>query len=419
MGQVSVGGRDVLRAWSNPALLGNSGLRGAVAINGAQAFGGDQAILGAGGRWILTPKWAIGGIFSSWSNSFREVNSLGDETSTELTRQIVEGGIATALQLGWLRTGVALKGIGDNLDGSKETSYGGDVGLMTAFGGLTLGLAGLNLASYSTDAGAMRFLAKDKFALRAGGAFNYQPWRMTLGAEYSAEHDRKGRTGVGIEWWPASCFGTRAGMSALGDRGGSVSFGFSAIFQRIGIDYAISTHVLGLSHRVSLAYAFGGVTQELAVAPAPVVPSSEEAIAVMPVPPDERINVAVSGLEPQNVSAGDAAVVSDLIRSELVKTETCNVVEKQNMEKILTEHAFQQAGCTDQDCAVKLGRILNVRRMIVGSFGRLVDQFFISIRMVDVETGKAVYADTARFASSDEAERAVRDLVAKMMRQVR
>ena len=128
------------------------------------------------------------------------------------------------------------------------------------------------------------------------------------------------------------------------------------------------------------------------------------------------LNIAVSELEPQNVSAGDAAVIADLLRAELVKNGTFNVVEKANMQKILAEQAFQNTGCTSQDCAVKLGKVLNVQRIVVGSFGKLIGTYFVNIRVVNVETGKVVFADSVKAAAIDDIETGLRELSIRMAR---
>ena len=121
-------------------------------------------------------------------------------------------------------------------------------------------------------------------------------------------------------------------------------------------------------------------------------------------PVQNRSNIAVSTLDAQNVSAGDAAVIADLLRSRLVRGGVFNVVEKSNMEKILQEQGFQNSGCTNEECAVKLGRILNVQKMIVGSFGKLMNRYFINLRVVDVETGSVVFSDTAKGDTVDDIE---------------
>ncbi len=96
-----------------------------------------------------------------------------------------------------------------------------------------------------------------------------------------------------------------------------------------------------------------------------------------------------------------------------------NVVEKQNMEKILAEQAFQQTGCTNEGCAVKLGKLLNVKVMIVGSFGKLLTEYFVTIRVIDVQTGESVYAKTAKAANVGEVESAIKGVVAEMGKTLR
>ena len=131
------------------------------------------------------------------------------------------------------------------------------------------------------------------------------------------------------------------------------------------------------------------------------------------------MNIAVSTLDAQNVSGGDAAVIADLLRSELVKSGAFNVVEKANMDKVLAEQGFQQTGCTSEECAVKLGKLLNVQRMIVGSFGKLMGRYFINLRVVDVESGKVIYSEKAKGESVDDIERGVNRLTDAIVREGR
>jgi hypothetical protein len=108
------------------------------------------------------------------------------------------------------------------------------------------------------------------------------------------------------------------------------------------------------------------------------------------------------------VSPTDAAVISDMLRSAIIKTGKVNVIEKANMDRILAEQAFQQTGCTTSECAVKLGKLLNAQRMVVGSVGRMLGDYYLSVRVIDVESGKSVYGDTAKAADSSGVDKAIR-----------
>jgi len=130
--------------------------------------------------------------------------------------------------------------------------------------------------------------------------------------------------------------------------------------------------------------------------------------------PGEILNVAVSDFTADGVSSSDASVTANLLRNALVNTGAFNVVEKSRMDAILAEQAFQQAGCTEQDCAVKLGKLLNVRRMFIGSCGKLMGEFMVSVRVVDVESGKVTFAEDVKGESASHLKEGIKALAEKM-----
>ncbi len=72
----------------------------------------------------------------------------------------------------------------------------------------------------------------------------------------------------------------------------------------------------------------------------------------------EKMQVAVLDLNPKAVSKILAGAVTDMIRSEMVKTGLYTIIERTRMDEILKEQALQMTGCTDQTCAVKIGKLL-------------------------------------------------------------
>jgi TolB-like protein len=124
--------------------------------------------------------------------------------------------------------------------------------------------------------------------------------------------------------------------------------------------------------------------------------------------------VAVAEFDAQGVSSTDAAVIAEMLRNRLVNKGGFTVIEKKNMEKVLSEQAFQQTGCTSAECAVKLGKLLNAQGIVVGTFGKLLGRYLVSVRLVDVETGQAVVADEAKGDTVDEIENAVDGMVVRM-----
>jgi hypothetical protein len=129
--------------------------------------------------------------------------------------------------------------------------------------------------------------------------------------------------------------------------------------------------------------------------------------------------IAAADLQPQGVSASDAANATDWLRSALVGTKIYRVVERENMNKVLAEQAVQNTGCTQQDCAVRLGRVLNVQRIIVGTVGTFAGNYTINIRVVNVETGEVTYADQCAGKDIDAIQTGIRALASRTVANLR
>ncbi|MFC1543583.1 CsgG/HfaB family protein [Candidatus Neomarinimicrobiota bacterium] len=92
-------------------------------------------------------------------------------------------------------------------------------------------------------------------------------------------------------------------------------------------------------------------------------------------------------LEGRGISALEAATLTDRMRSELVKTAAVTVVERGQMQQILSEQDFQMTGCTSDECAVEIGQILGVTKMIAGSIGKIGSTFTVDLRTINIGTG--------------------------------
>ena len=125
--------------------------------------------------------------------------------------------------------------------------------------------------------------------------------------------------------------------------------------------------------------------------------------------------VAVMEFTGINASPSEAAVVSEFVRSAVIQSGDFIVVDKKNMDKILAEQAFQQSGCTSDECAVKLGKVLNTQKIIVGSYSMMGQTRFMNARLVDVETGKIEASAKEKGFSPNDADSASESLVAKLL----
>jgi TolB-like protein len=101
--------------------------------------------------------------------------------------------------------------------------------------------------------------------------------------------------------------------------------------------------------------------------------------------------IALSPLKSNGVTEGEAASLTDALRSELSKAGKYDVMERNQMDQILKEQGFQQSGaCDEASCAVEIGKMLAVKYIILGNVGKVGKTYTMSVRMVDISTGKIV-----------------------------
>ena len=126
-----------------------------------------------------------------------------------------------------------------------------------------------------------------------------------------------------------------------------------------------------------------------------------------------KMSIAVLELDDQGISAAEAGSLTERLRSELFKTGMFEVLERAKMEEVLKEQGFQQTGaCATTECAVEVGRLIGVERMVAGSVGKVGATFSVDIRTINVETGAIMKASTRDFTGR------IDDLLRRLMPEV-
>jgi len=130
------------------------------------------------------------------------------------------------------------------------------------------------------------------------------------------------------------------------------------------------------------------------------------------------MRLAVLDLEAKGVSKVIASSVSDLLRTEMVDTGQFIIVERSQMDNILKEHELQQTGCTDNSCAVQLGKILSAKKILIGEVNQIDSEVIITTRVVDVEKGIADFASSEKARNLNDFDRATKSLAAKLTERI-
>ena len=106
------------------------------------------------------------------------------------------------------------------------------------------------------------------------------------------------------------------------------------------------------------------------------------------IPIEVKTAVAVLELNPNGVSDSEARALSDRLRIEIFNAGVFEVMEREKMNRILEEMQFQLNDCTTDECAIEIGQLIGVKKIIAGSISKVGEFFTVSARLIDVETSK-------------------------------
>jgi len=423
---------DVFRPFMNPALLSRQPSTWSAGLADGVTFGGDQNAWALAGGYV-SPRvdgsaYGFALIASGFSiASFNELDVAGNSTGVTVAPAAQRIGLAAVYEWSFFSLGAAIHG-GRVTYGSLPVAYTTNaLNADGSFGVFNLSI-GTVVSLGHVDLGAQWNL-ESSGSLGLGGAFHLTgPVKGEIGLDFYLPFKENGSSGgsnggspstmarpgsleFGMTWHAMSLLDVRAGMlgSVSGGDSTDLRAGVGVPWKSYAFDYAFmlptSLPGTGATHLLSVTW-HGGAARPMAESPQFFTAQAGQTLAV-------------AAFDAQGVSSTDAAIISDMLRNRLIKEGAFNIVEKANMDKILSEQAFQQTGCTSAECAVKLGKVLNVKYLVVGSFGKLLDRYVVSMRVVEVETAKGVYSDEASATDVPQVQEAVGKLAANLTEAVK
>jgi len=114
--------------------------------------------------------------------------------------------------------------------------------------------------------------------------------------------------------------------------------------------------------------------------------------AALPLP-----KAAIYPLAQIGTDSSSAQVLTEALAMEVLRTGQARVMERSQIQAILAEQGFTQSGaCSANECAVEIGRLLGVDRMVVGSLGKVDDVVVLNARLIDMSTGEVLSVASRR-----------------------
>lgn len=90
---------------------------------------------------------------------------------------------------------------------------------------------------------------------------------------------------------------------------------------------------------------------------------------------------------------GGGIAVAEMLTYHLIKTGSFKVVERMALEKIFEEQKLSLTGAIESKTAIKVGKLLGARLLVLGTVNRMGKSYQISARLVDAQTSEVIISD--------------------------
>jgi len=117
----------------------------------------------------------------------------------------------------------------------------------------------------------------------------------------------------------------------------------------------------------------------------------------------ERPKVAVLDFNYSKMTSIQAKAFTDFIISSLDSLDEYLIIDREQRDLFLDEMNFSLSGLTENESALKIGRLLTASYLIKGSIGSIVNnRFFLNMQLIDVKTAEVVSSVSEKYITIED-----------------
>lgn len=115
----------------------------------------------------------------------------------------------------------------------------------------------------------------------------------------------------------------------------------------------------------------------------------------------KKVTIAVLNIESSGIIP-DAQTTGNMVRLELEKTNSYNVMDAYDVADILIRNNIDVKTCFGKSCVIAAGKALNADKMILGNAERMGEKIAITLKIVDVKNGEIEKTITDEYLNLQE-----------------
>ncbi len=130
---------------------------------------------------------------------------------------------------------------------------------------------------------------------------------------------------------------------------------------------------------------------------------------------NQKISIAIMEFRANNTKEGFGKACMDILSEKLFSSKLFILMEKNQMDKIARLNGFKEFNITEPEQISKLGRVLKVDKMLVGSITYL-DSYIIDLKILNAATGEIEFNVTKKISTIEKLDNALDDIALSIER---
>ena len=106
---------------------------------------------------------------------------------------------------------------------------------------------------------------------------------------------------------------------------------------------------------------------------------------------EDRKSISIMPLKSTGgISNAELISLSVILEASFTSTGVYRIIASETRDTILEEQSFSMSGCSDQACAVEIGKLLSADYLVIGTITKNGPMYLESINLISVESGEIV-----------------------------
>jgi hypothetical protein len=134
--------------------------------------------------------------------------------------------------------------------------------------------------------------------------------------------------------------------------------------------------------------------------------------------PQEKIRIALMELKTDDLHPRISSIISNMFRADILNSAKFDIMDRGQMDAILSQQGPELTDCSTRACAVQIGKLLGVKKILTGKVTVEEGSFYITVRLDDIGKNETDYSQRHKILLDKSLDEYVQEISDTMIQRM-